>query len=162
MQVYDQTEQNPPEIDRGYVISIVISSFKGYKDVQVHLFRPSWDAEEEEIYDWERLLSSPVSPDQPADPVGSRQVIMETFTKQEKQQVLDYLYKHYQSKLESVTARVLDFPVPIGLNPLSWVQEQGKLGKIRFDQLPNFDLDFPVQGIYDLSKHEDDTAHPDL
>ncbi|MGM0425099.1 MAG: hypothetical protein ACQEQX_09290, partial [Thermodesulfobacteriota bacterium] len=122
MQIYDDTEQNPSEIDRGYVISMVINSFKGCKYVQVHLFRPSWDAQEEEIYDWERLLGNPVREDQPVDPTGSRQVIMETFTRQEKQEILQYLTRHYQNKLESVTARALQFPVPMGLHPLSAVQ----------------------------------------
>lgn len=162
MHIYDHTEQNPPEIDRGYVISIVINSFKGFKYVQVHLFRPTWDVQEEEVYDWERLLGNPVRPDQPVDPTGSRQVIMETFTRPEKQELLQYLGRHYQNKLESITVRALQFPVPMGLYPLSAVQEQGKIGKIRFDQLPNYDLDFQVHGLYDLSKHIDETAHPEL
>ncbi len=161
MRINDDTEQNSPEIDRGYVIFMVISSFKGYKDIQVHLFRPTWDVQEEDIYDWQRLLGSPIRLDQAVDPLGSRQVIMESFTRQEKQELLKYLIQHYESRLESITVKTLQFPVPVGLTPLCAVQEQGKLGKIRFDRLPNYNLDFLVHGLYDLSRHIDETAYPE-
>ena len=40
--------------------------------------------------------------------------------------------------------------------------KEGKVGKIKFDQLPNFDLDFKLHGLYDLSMHVDETAHPEI
>jgi hypothetical protein len=162
MRINDATQSTTPRVDRGYVVSMVISSFKGYKDVEVHLFRPDWEKEEERVYDWGSLLGEPIRQDQTIDPTGSRKVLMETFNAQEKDQLLEYLSNRYESRLESISARALSFPIPIGLVPLSEVPEQGTLGKIHFDKIPSYNLDFPVHGLYDLSRHVEETAHPNL
>ncbi len=162
MHIQDTTRQNVPHIDRGYVISMVISSFKGYRDVEVHLFRPEWPADEEAIYDWGSLLGDPIRPEQSVDPTGSRKVLLETFNAEEKDRLVEYLSQRYESRLESITARTLQFPIPMGLTPLSEVPEQGTIGKIHFEKIPNANLDFPVHGIFDLSRHVEETAHPYL
>ena len=162
MRINDTTRTNPSGIDRGYVISMVISSFKGYKDVEVHLFRPEWQKDEETIYDWVALLGDPIRTDQPVDPTGSRKVLMETFNAEEKDMLIEYLTQRYESRLESISAKTLQFPIPMGLTPLSEVPEQGTIGKIHFDKIPNYNLRFTVHGLYDLKRHIEETAHPDL
>lgn len=42
-------------IDRAHALSMTIKSFKGRRDVEVHLFRHTWDPEEEEAIDWDKL-----------------------------------------------------------------------------------------------------------
>lgn len=147
----DKDSQSP--VDRGYVISMVIDSFKGYKDVEVHLYRPDWKEEETKIYDWEKLLGDPIRENKNIDTSGSRKLLLETFNIEERDQILDYLQTRYQSRLKSITSSVLPFPIPLGLVPLSEIPEEKTISRIYFEKIPNYSLNFPVHGIYDLSRH---------
>ncbi len=147
--------ENPevyPPVDRGYTIKIVITRFRGYKDVEVHLFRPNWSKEEEEAYDWNELLGPPIDPSKEFDPLSSRKVLLETFTFEEKEQILDYLLNRYSDHLKSIIVDVLNFPIPLGLIPLSSIEPQGSIGIIEFENIPNYTLSFPVHGLYILKK----------
>ncbi|WP_029894662.1 hypothetical protein [Desulfohalovibrio reitneri] len=143
----------PPEIDRGFTVSMVIKSFKGRKDVEVHLFRPEWDATEEKEAMWERLLGAPIEQGR-TEPSGSRKVYMESFTPFERDRVVAYLAEVYADKLKSITAQPLTFPIPLGLTALSDVPEGKDIGLIRFEKIPSYTLDVPLHGLYDLSQHE--------
>lgn len=147
------TEQTSP-VDRGYAISMVIAKFRGHENVDVHLFRPDWTNEELQIYDWEHLLGDPIRRDQEIDPSGSRKVLIETFNLTEKDTVLEYLQNRYASRLLSITVTVIPFPIPMGLVPLSEIPEQQQIGRIRFEEIPNYPLLFPFHGIYDLNRHK--------
>ena len=78
MEVLIYPPMSTVSVDRGWVISMVIKSFKGRRDVEVHLFRPDYDPEEAKAYDWVRLIGDPVSPGASDDPTSARQILLET------------------------------------------------------------------------------------
>lgn len=141
-------------MDRGYVVSIVINSFKGRRDVEVHLFRSSYEISEESAYDWDKLIEDSHHPDVEYNPAAARQFVMETFTEEERDQVLEFLKEKYRSKVSRVDSTTISFPVPMGIAPLSSIPEGKTMGFIRFDTLPSFNLPFHFRGFYDLAQHE--------
>jgi hypothetical protein len=154
MQPEIHTSSETPPVDLGYAVSMVIRRFKGHADVEVHLFRPFWDEDDYGRYPWEELIGGAVSEDRPESPENSKNVLLETFTAEESRQLVEYLKERYGDKLASIHCSVLDFPVPMDLTPLSSVRETGTVGRLDLDSVPNYPLDFPVKGIYDLSRHE--------
>lgn len=148
----------PPDtelpVERAYVISMVIKSFKGRKDVVVHLYRPDVTLDtDDETYDWDKLLGDPIHPLADVDFDASKKVLLESFTLDEIDLVVDYLQLRYMNRVSTVTACPLDLPVPLGLPPLSAVPEGKTIGFIRFDQIPNYTLPFVIHGYYDLAQH---------
>ncbi|WP_027370949.1 hypothetical protein [Desulfovermiculus halophilus] len=154
MQIDDQTQGQEPQSGRGYVLSMVVSQFRGYEDVEIHLFRSHWEAEEEADYDWEALLGEPMRRDQPIDPEGSRRVFLETFSLEEKDALIEYLHEHYADRVRSIRASLLPLPIPIGLTPLSSVAEDQRFGRIRLHKIPHYSLGFAVEGLYSLTQHK--------
>jgi len=140
-------------VDRAWTVAMVIKTFKGRKDVMVHLFRPTWDPTEEKNYDWSVLLGDPVAPDLPISLESSRRVLMESFTEKERDAVVEYLRTRYQDKVSEIHACSLNFPVPLGLTALSELTEGKDIGFIHFDKIHNYSLPFPVRGFFDLSQH---------
>jgi hypothetical protein len=140
-------------VDRAWTVSMVIKTFKGRKDVTVHLFRPEWDPADEEVYDWDVLLGDPVDPDLAVSLESSRRVLMEAFTEEERDALVEYIKTRYHDKVSEVHACALNFPVPLGLTALSELTEGKDIGFIRFDKIPNYTLSFPVRGFFDLSQH---------
>lgn len=159
MQIHDQTKAQKPEFDRGVVLSMVVSQFRGHKDVEIHLFRAHWDADEEAHYDWEKLLGEPLRMDQPIDPKGSRQVFLETLSMEEKETLITYLQERYADRLRSIKASLLPLPIPIGLTPLSSVAEGQRFGRIHLHKVPNYPLQFAVDGLFSLSQHSQHKHH---
>jgi hypothetical protein len=154
MEVNISEPHTPPPIDRAYVISMTIISFKGRRDVQVHLFRPAWDPEEEKGMPWDKLLGEPVSEEADADPVQSRKVIMEAFTREERDEIVDYLKSRYSSRLKSIDSAPFEFPLPTGLPPLSGLSAGEHFGIMKLEIVPNYPLPYPVHGFFDLSAHQ--------
>jgi hypothetical protein len=148
------TSQNELPVKKGYMISLIIKKLKGYKDVEVHLFLPEWDEKEAQSYDWLKLLGDSIDRNAPADPISSRKVLLESFTLEERDIIIDYMKKRYVSRLSTINSRPLDFPIPMGLIPLSEIPEDNDIGCIRFEEIPNYTLAFPVHGLYILSQHE--------
>jgi hypothetical protein len=148
------TSQNELPVKKGYAISLIIKNLKGHKDVEVHLFLPEWDEKKAKSYDWSKLLGDPIDRNAPIDPVSSRKVLLESFTIEERDIILDYMKKRYLSRLYAINSRPLDFPIPMGLIPLSEIPEDDDIGCIRFEEIPNYTLPFPVHGLYILSQHE--------
>ncbi len=140
--------------DRGYAVSMIINSFKGHSNVEVHLFRPFWPPEEEEIYNWEEILGGAVSPDRPLDREKAKRVFMETFNSRESEHLMDYLWQRYGSRLASVDCAELELPVPLDLVPLCDIGETEYVGILSLDRISSYPLDFPVRGVYDLSRHD--------
>jgi hypothetical protein len=147
-----------PEIElpvsRSHVMSMIIKSFKGRRNVEVHLYRAKWSPEELESYPWDDLLGEPIHTDAAIPPDNSKKVLMEAFTLEERDQVVAYLRDRYGEKLESITACPLDFPIPKGLAALSDAPEGKSVGRLYLETVPQFTLPFPVHGLYDLSQHE--------
>jgi hypothetical protein len=141
----------PLPVNRAYIVTMTIKSFKGRRDVEVHLFRPFWDKEEENIYSWDKILGDPIENGPEPDINRSKKILLEAFTQDERDQLIDYLARRYASRLKNISSAPLDFPIPLGLMPLSEMPEDGDFGRIRLNQVPNYSLPFPVHGFYDLS-----------
>ncbi|KUG29342.1 hypothetical protein ASZ90_000760 [hydrocarbon metagenome] len=144
---------NKLPIDRAYTLSIVIKSFKGRKDVEVHLFRPEWDKAEEKQYDWNALMGDLLVPDLEVSLESCRRVVLEAFTEKERDQLVGYLKDRYQDRLAAIRSCSLNFPIPLGLVALSELSEGKDSGFVNFDKVPNFPLPFAVRGFFDLSQH---------
>jgi len=146
----------PPDaelpVDRAYALSMTIRSFKGRRDVEVHLFRHAWDPEEEAGLDWDALLATP-GMDEDECAAGSRHVILESFTAGERDAIVGYLQEQYASRLSSVFSGPIPFPVPVGLVALSDLSAGKSIGFIYFERIPHYTLGIPLRGLYDLSQH---------
>ncbi|MBU1610403.1 MAG: hypothetical protein KKC99_01025 [Proteobacteria bacterium] len=153
MQITIESSDTPLTGLRAYALTITIKSFKGRRGVDVHLFRPQWDPEEEEIYDWNMLIGDPM-PGAPGDADSTRRMIMESFTEEERDRIVEFLKEQYSGRLDAITARPMEFPVPLGLPALSDMSEGKDIGFIRFDRIPSYSLDIPLSGLYDLARHE--------
>jgi hypothetical protein len=150
-------EQELP-VQRAYVVSMIIKSFKGRRNVEVHLYRATWDRAEMEQYDWQALLGEPLpqqmNQDDVIPPENSKKVLLEAFTAEERDQLVAYLQHRYGEKLDSISSCSLGFPIPKGLVALSDVPEGKSVGRLRLETVPQFTLAFPVHGLYDISQHE--------
>ncbi|MEF3698401.1 hypothetical protein [Desulfolutivibrio sp.] len=144
---------NKLPVARAYSLSIVIKSFKGRKDVEVHLFRPTWDAAEEKLYDWNALMGDLLAPDLEVSLESCRRVVLEAFTEEERDQLVTYLKDRYQDRLAAIRSCSLNFPIPLGLVALSELAEGKDSGFVNFDKVLNFPLPFAVRGFFDLSQH---------
>ena len=155
------TPSYPLPVKEGYAISMVIKTFRGHKYVEVHLFRPDWeDSRDAQSYDWTKLLGDPIDKNISSNPLGSRKVLLESFTLEERDMVIDYMKKRYISRLSAINSRPLQFPIPLGLIPLSEIPEDGDVGCIHFEEIHNYTLPFPVHGLYILSQHKEATDQP--
>lgn len=154
MELNVYTAETPLPVERAYVISMVIKSFKGRRNVEVHLFRPEFDPQEEQSYDWDTLLGDPVHPELEVDLQKSKRIILESFTKEERDQIVEYLKERYANRLERIESGPLDLPVPLGIPPLSSIPGGKTIGFIHFEAVPNYTLTFPVHGFYDLAQHK--------
>lgn len=129
-------------------ISMVIKSFKGRRNVEVHLFRANWTPQEEENENWVELIAGT-----PSDTEGSRRVIMESFTDEERDTIIDYLQTQYANRLTAIRSIPLSFPVPAGLSGLTQLEPGKNVGFIEFAKIPSYSLEIPLKGLYDLSQH---------
>ncbi|WP_291318624.1 hypothetical protein [Desulfonatronospira sp.] len=144
-------EQDLP-LERAYVVNMSIKSFKGRKNVEVHLFRGEWDPGELESYDWTAILGKSHQ-EMEEDDKDAVRVIMEAFTRSERDQLVQYLQNRYAGRLTAIQSAALPFPVPSGIAPLAAMPEDENMGRIRLEKVPNYPLDFSVHGFYDLSAH---------
>ena len=148
-----QIQNGEIPIVRGYAVSMIVRSFKGRRDVEVHLFRPEWSPSEEEEISWGNLFGPPAMLDAVLDAEKDRKIVMESFTLDERDQVINYLKEHYSSRLDSINSNPLEFPIPSGLPPLCSMSEGKDIGLIKFEKVPHFKLPFALRGLYNLSAH---------
>lgn len=78
-------------------LSMTIRSFKGRRDVEVHLFRRAWDKAVEAAQDWNALIEPRAADNDP-----SRDVIMESFTDEERDTLINYLKEQYSTRLTGI------------------------------------------------------------
>ncbi|MGE4293692.1 MAG: hypothetical protein AB7E32_15955 [Desulfovibrio sp.] len=152
MEVTVLNPETAPPCERCCAVSMIIKSFKGRRDVEVHLFRPVRDDDEPHGYDWSALVGPPL-PGAPCPPESSRRVILESFSIQERDRIINYLKAQYPTRLKALHSRPLEFPVPGGLPALSDLDESKSMGLIRFERIPSYSLGIPLHGLYDLSQH---------
>ncbi|NDV19765.1 hypothetical protein GO013_10070 [Pseudodesulfovibrio sp. JC047] len=143
---------SPLPIDRAFCLSMVIKSFKGRRNVEVHLFRARWDDSANSQTDLDSLIGAPFDPAH-TDHKGSRTVILESFTDTERDLIINYLKEQYSTRLTAIRSMPLTFPVPLGLTGLSQAQVSKNIGFIEFERIPSYSLEIPLKGLYDLSQH---------
>ncbi|SHI67623.1 hypothetical protein ACQ0P8_03055 [Halodesulfovibrio aestuarii] len=146
-------------IDRIYAMTIVIRSFKGRKHVEVHLFRSDIPEEERQDTNLLRCIDTDyekqkLSPDLTGTLEDTKEMILESFTKEERDMIISYLEERYQTRLEGIFAAPLSFPVPQGTMPLASIPEGKSMGFIKFDKVHEYPLPFNFRGFYDLDQHE--------
>lgn len=141
-------------VERAFSLSMTVRVFKGRRDVDIHLFRASWDPEEEQAHDWDALIGPPLAPDAPDDPAGSRLVLLESFTRQERDSIAAFLAEQYKDRLEAIFSCPLSFPIPAGLVGLSQIRAGKGVGLVDFSRLRNYTLSIPLRGLYDLNQHK--------
>ncbi len=143
-----------PFLDRSFALSMTIKSFKGRRDVEVHLFRHAWDQSEEKSINWDAVIGESFEQDTGLPPESSRKIILESFTAEERDTIIEYLKDQYATRLSAITSLPLDLPVPAGLPSLSSMSESKSVGFIRFEKIPSYPLEYPLRGLYDLSQHK--------
>ena len=140
--------------ERAHAIIATIRTFKGRKNVDIHLFRHNINVEDGTPLPWDALIGDPVDPDQPGNPDDVKKMVLEMFTEAERDQIVQYLKNKYGQRLASVTCASVEYPVPLGVTPLSTIPEGKTMGFIRFDDVDNYSLPFAFRGFYDLAEHE--------
>ncbi|MDP3426535.1 MAG: hypothetical protein Q8S17_04060 [Humidesulfovibrio sp.] len=148
----DKTGDKALPIDRAYALSMTIKSFKGRRDVEVHLFRHVWDSEEEGAIDWDLLLAAK-GMSEAEEAAGSRRVVLEALTADERDRIVDYLKEHYAGRLTGIVSMPIPFLVPVGLVALSDMSEGKTIGFIHFERIPHYNLGIALRGFYDLGQH---------
>ena len=154
MEIVRQESRSAHLCPRGYVATICIRVFKGRRDVLVHLFRPDWTSDEGTDYPWPELVQEDPGIDRSTSRGNSRAVLLESFTREEMNQIVEYLGIRYADRLTRISINSLEFPLPAGLLPLSSMPEGKDIGRIRFEIVPRYPLPFAVHGLYDLSQHK--------
>lgn len=152
MEILRQEPRTTLPCPRGFTANMTIRSFKGRKDVLVHLFRPQKDAHDGDDYDWAQLIDN--TQDMGSHRFDTREVILESFTRDELEQIVDYLESRYADRLVSICTNALRYPLPEGLVPLKSMPEGKDMGRIYFEIVPMYPLPFVVHGFYDLSQHK--------
>lgn len=142
-------QHSPTPTSYANSLSMVIKSFKGRRDVEVHLFRGTWDDEDEQAQDWDTIIACSST----ENPASSRNVVMESFSDDERDHIIEYLKRQYSTRLSAIRSTPLTFPIPAGLSGLAQCQPDKNIGFIEFDRIPSYPLDIPLKGLYDLSQH---------
>ena len=151
----------PPNasLDRIYIITLTMHTFKGRRNVEAHLFRAEPDPAELNNLRDKGLVGKPCA--DPGDsqlPHGTEEdalrTVLEAFTAEEGNLLLDYLRGRYADQILRVTVCPLELPVPLGIVPLSAIPEGKAMGFIRFDTVRDYPLPFAVRAFYDLDAHE--------
>ncbi|EGB13496.1 hypothetical protein DND132_0279 [Pseudodesulfovibrio mercurii] len=151
MDITITTPASPLPCERAYSLSMVIRSFKGRRDVEVHLFRARWGAGEESDPGLGDLMEHDAAPGNGSP--ESRKVVLESFTADERDLIVNYLKQQYSTRLTAIRSNPLTFPVPTGLAGFTEIQPGKDAGFIEFEKIPSYSLDFPLKGYFDLSRH---------
>ncbi len=144
----ETTAPTHDHVQYGYSISMVIKSFKGRRDVEVHLFRSTWDTIDASDLDWDTLISG-----QQGENDSSRNVILETFSSEERDTIINYLKEQYSTRITAIRSTPIELPVPSGMTGLSQIAPNKSIGIIEFEKIPSYSLGLPMKGLYDLDRH---------
>lgn len=144
--------ENSP-LERVYVITATIKTFKGRRNVEAHLFRTGCDDNIEPLRGL-GLVGAPVDPAHPGEEDDALRCALEAFTAAERDGVIAYLTRRYGDSLACVSACPMELPIPQGVVPLSAIPEGKTMGFIRFDAVNGFDAPVGFRGFYDLAEHE--------
>ncbi len=154
MEVHIAPATGSEPIERIHVISIIIRTFKGRRNVEAHLFRATADIDALTGYPWEHLIGKPSQADNLQSCEEAKRMIAEAFTPHERDMLLEYLQNRYGSYLKGISAGPLSLPIPWEVTALSSIPEGKTLGFIRFADAVGYPLPFAVKGFYDLAQHK--------
>ncbi|MDQ7031321.1 MAG: hypothetical protein Q9M37_01190 [Desulfonauticus sp.] len=149
MQIEINSAHIPLPTPRAFLVNMTLYAFKGRKNLQIHLYRYNWCKEEENLYPWEDILASLEGDETSIE--NAKMLVLESFTREERDLLIEYLKKRYSSRIKQIVSGPLSFPIPLGLLPLNKMPEDENLGRIYLDKAPNYPLDFQVRGFYDLN-----------
>lgn len=142
-------------LDRVYLIQATLKTFKGRRDVVVHLFRHDTDpAEMDTLRDLNIVGKADANTPEGATQENALCSLLEAFTAEEGNALLEYLQHRYEEHITRVLVCPVDLPVPLGIVPFSSIPEGKSMGFIRFDAAAAYTLPFGVHGFYDLDTHE--------
>jgi len=143
-------------LERIYIITATINTFKGRRDVEVHFFKTNPDTSELKFFRNMKLIDTKnlngVSNVEEAteDALNS---VLEAFTAEEGNLLLEFLDDKYKDQISKVMVCPLVIPIPLGVIPLSTIPQGKTMGFIHFDENKGYSLPFPVWGFYDLDAH---------
>lgn len=146
-------------LERIYIITATLKNFKGRRNVEVHLFRANPDLAELESLRAMNIVGkpnneTPVGSNTPAAAEDALRTVLEAFTAEEGNVLLEYMDKRYADQFAKVVVCPLELPVPLGVVPLSAIPEGKSMGFIHLSAVRDYPLDFAVSGFYDLDAHE--------
>lgn len=145
-------------LERIYIITATIKTFKGRRDVEIHLFKTNPDTSELKFLSNMKLVdvdnnTNAVSNIKEATDDALRSVL-EAFTAKEGNLLLEFLDDKYNDQISKVLVCPLEIPIPMGIIPLSAIPQGKTMGFIHFDETKNYSLPFAVWGFYDLDAHD--------
>lgn len=146
-------------LERIYIITATMKTFKGRRDVEVHLFRADPDIAELDTLRAMNVVGkpsneTPVGCSTPEAAEDALRSVLEAFTAEEGNALLEYLDKRYADQFAKVVVCPLEIPVPLGVVPLSAIPEGKAMGFINLSAVRDYPLPFAVRGFYDLDAHE--------
>lgn len=146
-------------LERIYIITAILKTFKGRRNVEVHLFRDNPDVAELESLRTMDLVGkanseTPAGCDSPEAAEDALRTVLEAFTAEEGNLLLEYLDTRYADQFAKVVVCPLEIPIPLGVVPLSSIPEGKTMGFINLSAVRDYPLPFAVQGFYDLDAHE--------
>lgn len=147
-------------LERIYIITATMKTFKGRRHVEVHLFRDNPDiAELESLRAMDDLVGKPTNEtpagcNSPESAEDALRTVLEAFTAQEGNLLLEYLDTRYADQFSKVVVCPMELPVPLGVVPLSSIPEGKAMGFINLSVVRDYPLPFAVRGFYDLDAHE--------
>ncbi len=143
------------ELDRAYLIQATLKSFKGRRDVIVYLFRTDTNTEElAELRTMDLVDKAQADTPEGATIEDALRSVLEAFTAEEGNEVLEYLKERYEEQISEVVVSPVEIPIPLGMVPFADIPEGKTMGFIRFNQVADYSLPFVVHGFYDLDAHD--------
>lgn len=147
------------QLERIYIITATLKTFKGRRNVEVHLFRSNPDVAELKTLRAMNLVGeptneTPVGCNTPEAAEDALRTVLEAFTAEEGNLLLEYLDKRYADQFSKIVVCPLEVPVPLGVVPLSSIPTGKSMGFIDMSAIHDYPLPFAVQGFYDLDAHE--------
>ncbi|WP_297670811.1 hypothetical protein [uncultured Desulfovibrio sp.] len=161
MDLFFEPAQGPLPLDRVYVVTAVLNTFKMHRHVEVQIFRPGASDDEVKALQGKNLVA-PADPSVPpqvlqgATEEAALRCLLECLTEDEARALATYLGERYADQFESLTVCPLEVPVPLGVGPLEGITEGKNSGFIRFDAVRDWPLPFRAWGYYDLDQPADD------
>ena len=155
--------KGPLPLDRVYIATAILKSFRSRRRVEAQIFRPG--ATEAEVAAlMGKGLVAPADPSVPpqilqgATEEAALRCILEAFTEEEAGALARYLDDRYGDQMERLTVCPMEVPVPMGVGPLEGIAGGKTSGFIRFNAVKDYPLSFPAWGYYDLNQPVDDQA----